>query len=396
VLTSGDLSNGGIVTGGQGGQGGSGATDGGSGGAGGAGVTLLFGVPTLVNTGTVDGGAGGAGGAGPSPGVRGAQGDGVDAAFGGVIVNGGASAKTALIAGAVGVYAASGVGTTVTNFGTIEGTGGVAVQFGSSADRLIVEAGAVFDGRVVGGGGSLVLAAGTGTIHGLGFSFTGFGSCVVETGGAWALSGTTAVGAEITVAANAYLKVAAGGTLDLRGDVTSGGHLETFQNDLTVEGAVSGAGAVFIDGGLADFGSTFSQSVRFGTAGGTLELADSRAFGGTVSGFSTSGATAFDLRDIAFVSRSEATFSGTASGGVLTVSDGTHTARIALAGDYTGSTWTASSDGAGGVTVVDPAPRRTAQAFVSAMASVGGGGLALDAAPGMAAPGLGRVLAAPR
>ena len=117
------------------------------------------------------------------------------------------------------------------------------------------------------------------------------------------------------------------------------------------------------------------------------------------------GSTALDLRDIGFVSGSEATFSGTAAGGVLTVTDGKHTAKIAFTGDYLGSSWVASSDGAGGVIVVDPAPppapsspaRPSPPAFISAMAAMGAGGAALrwaiaegwrEPSPTMAAPRL--------
>jgi hypothetical protein len=39
---------------------------------------------------------------------------------------------------------------------------------------------------------------------------------------------------------------------------------------------------------------------------------------------------------------------------VLTVTDGTHTAKIALLGNYTASTFTLSDDGHGGTKVVDP------------------------------------------
>src|SRR4029077_1948201 len=42
------------------------------------------------------------------------------------------------------------------------------------------------------------------------------------------------------------------------------------------------------------------------------------------------------------------------AGGTLTVSDGTHTAKITLLGDYSLSTFTPSSDGHGGTSVVDP------------------------------------------
>jgi hypothetical protein len=61
-----------------------------------------------------------------------------------------------------------------------------------------------------------------------------------------------------------------------------------------------------------------------------------------------------DLADIGFVGSTEAAFAGTKAGGVLTVTDGAHTARIKLTGDYLRSIFIASSDGRGGVAIVDP------------------------------------------
>ena len=61
-----------------------------------------------------------------------------------------------------------------------------------------------------------------------------------------------------------------------------------------------------------------------------------------------------DLVDIGFVNANEATFSGTATGGTLSVTDGTHIAKIALLGNYLASTFVAQSDGHGGTIVFDP------------------------------------------
>ena len=61
-----------------------------------------------------------------------------------------------------------------------------------------------------------------------------------------------------------------------------------------------------------------------------------------------------DLEDISFGSKTMATYSGTSTSGVLTVADGSHVAKITLEGDYLASTFTVSSDGHGGTTVVDP------------------------------------------
>jgi hypothetical protein len=59
---------------------------------------------------------------------------------------------------------------------------------------------------------------------------------------------------------------------------------------------------------------------------------------------------------------------------VLSVSDGTHTAAIHLAGDFLTTTFTASDDGHGGVQVIakkSPPGAAPASAFVAAMAGLG-------------------------
>ena len=139
---------------------------------------------------------------------------------------------------------------------------------------------------------------------------------------------------------------------------------------LVVNGAVSGSGHVVIDvegngGGGIDFGSSFTQDVTFQThrvrgrdaPPAVLELSRSQSYAGAISGFSRQGQTALDLADIGFASPGEASFSGTSSSGVLTVTDGSHTAHITLIGDYLGQAFVASSDGHGGVLVVELAGR---------------------------------------
>ena len=116
-----------------------------------------------------------------------------------------------------------------------------------------------------------------------------------------------------------------------------------------------------IDSGTLAFGSTFSQDVAFTGASGVLKLARSQGYAGAVSGFSKTGGTSFDLLDVGFTGAGEASFSGNHTSGVLTVTDGTHTAHITLTGDYTGVTFVASNDGHGGVSIIDtpPPPRRS-------------------------------------
>ena len=69
-------------------------------------------------------------------------------------------------------------------------------------------------------------------------------------------------------------------------------------------------------------------------------------------GLSTTGVNALDLSDISFINTTTTT--ATFNSGTLTVTDGTHVATIALAGNYTSGTFITSSDGHNGTKVVDP------------------------------------------
>jgi len=106
------------------------------------------------------------------------------------------------------------------------------------------------------------------------------------------------------------------------------------------------------EGATVEIDHASAQSVTFTGTTGTLKLDDSLHFTGKVSGMA--GSDALDLADVNYGASTTATFLGNATSGTLTVSDGTHTASIALQGDYLQSGWTLSSDGHGGTMVVDP------------------------------------------
>jgi hypothetical protein len=247
---------------------------------------------------------------------------------------------------------------TVTNFGTITGTGGVSVQFGESSDRLVAEAGSRLTGVAQGGGGTLELAKAIGTIAGsVGggsvsgaetFSFSGFNTLAIDASGTWTLVSTLSVGA-----------VKNAGVIE---NITGG--------TAVVQGAVTGSGSAVVNSGTLEFASTFSENVSFSGGTGVLELAHAQAYGKSISGFSKTGGTKLDLLDIAFGSGTKATFSGGATSGVLTVTDGTHTAKLKLVGDYTSSAFTVATDHHGGVLVTDPT-RTSALAFASRMSAMG-------------------------
>jgi len=402
------LVNIGTISGGAGGGGGAAYVPydtGGAGGAGGAGV-VLGGGGVVTNTGVILGGRGGAGGAGGAygglQGAYGEQGDGVTMAGDALLTNGGATNAAAQIIGAVGVSTGSGAATVV-NFGTIEGTSGISVAFAKASDRLIAEAGSICLGVVTGGGGTLELAKAGGTITGLGagngavtgadtLSFGRFGSLVIDAGGSWALSGTLAEAVD-----NAGLIVSTGATASLQGGVINDGLLETSSAGatLTVMGPVTGNGSVVLTGGTMDFTSAFSQDVLFLDGTGVLELGQSQGFSGTISNFSYFGNTKLDLDDIAFNKNTQASFSGTIDSGVLTVTDGRHTAEITMAEDYLDETFTVSSDKHGGTLVTattTDAP--SVHAFASAMAHMGAASDAGAAIAGSYARPLGQTMLA--
>jgi len=122
--------------------------------------------------------------------------------------------------------------------------------------------------------------------------------------------------------------------------------------DLNGDGVI-GSSATIASGATLELTAADSVAVDFNGSTGTLILDHSSAFAGQISGLS--GSDQIDLKDIAFGTGTTVAYTGTPTGGVLTVSDAQgHTANIALAGDYTDSTFALSSDGSGGTTVIDP------------------------------------------
>ncbi len=198
-----------------------------------------------------------------------------------------------------------------------------------------------------------------------------------------------------TIANAGLIESAGSGLLTIKSAVNNTGTLYASGGTLIANGAVTGAGKVTIANGLADFVSTLANNVTFtATSTGTLELNKSQTYTGSISGFSKTGANFLDLADIAFTAgTTKATYSGTTTSGVLTVTDGTHTSKINLTGNYTTSTFVLASDGHGGTLIHDPA-KATASAitpparrdltppaaFIGAMAGLGSGGAATSLA----------------
>ncbi len=303
----------------------------------------------------------------------------------GSVINGSADDGAASIVGKYGVETGYlGLNATVTNFGTISGTGGTAVRLGSATATLALEAGCAFVGAVLGDGGTLDLDTGTGTLTGdlasgavtvsgsmAATPFTNFGTVEIGAAASFATSGAVTIGAGQSVIVSGFLTIGAK-------KIANGGTIETVGGTMTVTGKVTGAGEAIVKAGLLDFTSSFNQNVTFVGGVGTLELAKSQSYGGTVAGFSKADGTFLDLADIAFSKSTTATYAGTKTGGVLTVTDGTHTAHIDLIGNYLSSTFVAAIDGHGGTIVHDPTAPAAAVAsphrLIAAMARLGAGG----------------------
>ena len=138
---------------------------------------------------------------------------------------------------------------------------------------------------------------------------------------------------------------------------------------LTTDLTVGGDAVVEING-------PSDQAVTFLGIAGTLKLDNSLAFTGNISGLT--GSDTLDLADVSYGANTTATFLGNTNGGILTVTNGTNTANIALQGNYLSSNWTLSSDGNGGTLVVDPVASNNWQTL-----DVGAGGYVdgIDVAP---------------
>jgi hypothetical protein len=123
----------------------------------------------------------------------------------------------------------------------------------------------------------------------------------------------------------------------------------TFGQDLNGDGVI---GPLIATGATLEIDSPYAGPVTFAGSTGTLQLDTPSSFSGTVAGLT--GQDTLDLRFINPSTVQTPTYVGNSSGGTLTVTDGTHTANIALVGNYLASTFVASSDGHGGTAIVDP------------------------------------------
>jgi hypothetical protein len=184
-----------------------------------------------------------------------------------------------------------GMDATLENSGTIRGAHDAAYLGATGTNRLIVEAGAAFDGAVVAQATAantieLTSGAAAGTLTGLGSHYQGFQTVTIDSGAAWDIAGTVAGFNGTTIAGfNSHdqldltdLSFAAGdtATLDSTSDVLtikdSGGTvLATIHFDGSVTGDLfklvsDGHGGTFAE--ESDYAACYCQGTRIRTPGG--------------------------------------------------------------------------------------------------------------------------------
>jgi hypothetical protein len=139
---------------------------------------------------------------------------------------------------------------------------------------------------------------------------------------------------------------------------TNDGRVKLDTGAITFEQPVSGTGSFTIEPGtMLAFAASVGagSSVDFATTtGGELFLGDSRQFAAAIHGFGGSSTNAIDLLDINITSAGfKLSYSGNSTQGVLTVTDGTNTAKLTMFGNYTTASFTASNNGGNGTLIVD-------------------------------------------
>jgi hypothetical protein len=154
------------------------------------------------------------------------------------------------------------------------------------------------------------------------------------------------------------LEATGSGGLMVMGAVENTGTLWADGGKVTVDGAVTGNGNALISGsGVLEFGGASSANTTFAAdSSGTLKLDDVLDFTGTIRGFNEHDR--LDIGDIQYNGNISIQYSANAAGtgGTLTISDGTHTANVTLAGEYDASGFQVSGDGGAGslITYVSP------------------------------------------
>ena len=196
------------------------------------------------------------------------------------------------------------------------------------------------------------------------------------TGGQFVVGGVAKAGnVEIDVNSSTFANTVydvgtLGGTDTLKAALVLNNGTTTAQQQFTVSAPPGVAPVLVQAGATVNIGASFTGQIEFLGSTGTVVLQNPSSFQGSIVGMS--GDDTIDLSGYVYQTTSKqgtggshiitlvpsvtTTYSGTTSGGTLTIADtiGSLTMTVALVGDYSTAAFWASSDGNGGTDIVDP------------------------------------------
>ena len=253
---------------------------------------------------------------------------------------------------------------TITNSGKLESTssGGLDIESNVSNAKTVKAYGknarVVIESNITNAATGLILASGSGAqvdldnaaISGGTLQTSGSNAFIETVGGSTnALDGGT-------VSLNSTIEINSSSTLTLGGTVHNSGTFLVNGGILDVDGVLTGGRAEINGTGQVVMTQSSGESVRFlPKSTGELELERSTSYTGKISRFGTT--QSIDLTDINFAADVKISYvsnNSSNASGVLTVTDGTNTARLQMVGTYTLANFKVASDGSGGTLLTDP------------------------------------------
>ncbi len=253
---------------------------------------------------------------------------------------------------------------TITNYGTLQATanGGLDIESNVSNATTIeaygTSAKVVIESSVTNATTGLILASGSDAQINLdnatisdGTLQTSGSTDLIETvgGSANALDG-------LTISRNSTVEINPGSTLTLNGTIANSGTLLVNGGLLDVDGVLTGGVTDINASGEVVISKASSEALDFlSKSTGKLVLEQATSYSGQISGFKLG--QSIDLTDIDFaagVTMSYRSNNRSNTSGVLTITDGTNTAKLQMAGSYTLANFTVASDGNGGTLLTDP------------------------------------------
>ena len=205
--------------------------------------------------------------------ISASSGNGIRLEAGGIVTN----QSSGTISGYNGITSAG--GGTVVNAGTIIGSH-YAVNFAAGfANRLVVDPNSALTGGAYGGGGVLELASASsaGTLSGLGVSITNFGTLQFDTGAQWTIAGNASANGLGTLGISGFT---IGDTIDLAGFVAVS---KTFaSNTLVLTDAGNAHVTLHIQGALTTSNFTLGGDGAGGTDLGFTTVAAALNYGQTI------------------------------------------------------------------------------------------------------------------